>query len=106
MLNEFQREYIIKNFKDGRVKLAETLNCSYSDVAYFFKYRLMRDKDAKQYFRYKINEMLEQGLSNKQIAENLELSLNVVANTLQRCEKVRSPRKKKETYSSSGRKNS
>ena len=95
MLTEYQREYITKNFKIGREKLAETLKCPYDDVADFFKYRLMRDKDAKQYFHHQINEMFDEGLSNKQIAENLELSLNVVANTLRRCEKVRKPRKKK-----------
>ena len=95
MLTEFQRDYIRKNFKEGREKLAETLNCSYSDVAHFFKFRLMRDKDAKQYFQHQINEMFDKGLSNKQIAENLELSLNVVASTLHRCRKVRKPRRKK-----------
>ena len=94
MLNEPQKDYIRKNFKEGREKLAETLNCPYDDVADFFKYRLMRDKDAKQYFHNQINEMFEQGLSNKQIAEDLELSLNVVANTLYRCRKVRKPRRK------------
>ena len=97
MLTEFQKDYIRKNFKEGREKLAETLNCPYDDVADFFKYRLMRDKDAKQYFHYQINEMFEQGLSNKQIAENLELSLNVVANTLHRGEKTRNPQRKEKT---------
>lgn len=94
MLTESQKDYIRKNFKDGREKLAETLNCPYDDVADFFKYRLMRDKDAKQYFHNQINEMFDKGLSNKQIAENLELSLNVVGNTLHRCKKVRKPRRK------------
>lgn len=94
MLTESQKDYIRKNFKEGIEKLAETLNCPYDDVAYFFKYRLMRDKDAKQYFHNQINEMFDKGLSNKQIAEDLELSLNVVANTLHRCKKVRKPRRK------------
>ena len=94
MLTETQKEYITKNFLLGREKLAETLKCSYDDVADFFKYRLMRDKNAKQYFNEQINEMFDQGLSNKQISENLELSLNVVANTLHRCKKVRKPRRK------------
>lgn len=94
MLTEKQKEYIRINFRQGREKIAETLKCSYYDVAYFFSYGLMRDKDAKQYFRYQINEMFDKGLSNKQIAEDLELSLNVVANTLHRCEKVRKPQRK------------
>ena len=82
MLTEEQKEYIRINFRQGKEKIAETLKCSYDDVAYFFRYGLMRNKEVQQYYRIKIHELNKLGLNKKEISEKLEITINTVVNTL------------------------
>lgn len=82
MLTEEQKEYIRINFRQGKEKIAETLKCPYDDVAYFFRYGLMRNKEVQKYYKDKMEEMKKTGFKADDIAKKLEITKKTVYNNI------------------------